>query len=136
MMENKQKRYELVAWTRMTENGKDHQLRLIPSLHLDAQYDYITEAAECHRAARGRKDIETFVGILVKSARYHFVTGEYGEGIRFLRTAASKCLNKDFDYYYGEFHRMAVKYRREDILMEEESLMLKKKKGKQEDIFL
>lgn len=130
-MENKQKRYELVAWTRKTQNGNEHQLRMIPSLHYEAQQDYISEAACCHRAESSPKNTEAFVGALVKSARYHFVTGEYGEGIRLLRVAATKCLKKDFDYYYGEFYRMAVKYRREDILMEKESLLLKKMKARQ-----
>lgn len=130
-MENKQKRYELVAWTRKTQNGNEHQLRLIPSLHLEAQEDYISVAAACNRAENSPKNTAALAGALVKSARYHFVTGKYGDGIRFLRLAATKCMDNDFDYYYGEFHRMAVKYRREDILMEKESLMLRKMRAGQ-----
>ena len=153
MMENNQKHYELVAWTRKMEPRyeqqqnnsseweQEYQLRLIHSLHLDAQYEYIMAAMECQKAEQCPENTIRLVAALVKSARYLFLTGEYAGGIRFLLITAEYCLAaekqystnndhdtgghvhgemmQDFIYYYGEALRLAGKYRREDILMEE-----------------
>ena len=53
MMKNK--KYQLAAWTRSSENGLE--IRMIPSLHHEMQESYIKEIARCHKMKEEGHDV-------------------------------------------------------------------------------
>ena len=82
-----------------------------------------------------------------QSGDFNLMTGHYGEGLRFIRSAALACLEPDSEWtvlddesgshpyftgqtrwdflrLYEKFHEMVRKYCRPDILMEKESRQL------------
>lgn len=145
------KKYQLVAWTRNIEGQDGPEVRMIPLLHHEMQEPYYREITKCQQEEKKRSghiDEELaarFVRIYEETARYMFRTGYYGDGLRFLRMAASYCIWSDDQawvfwdtdlgsYMYfcgklrGEFVRLckdfivlSQKYGRPDILAEKES---------------
>ena len=132
----KEKRHQLVAWTRHAEDNGIPEVRMIPSLHHEMQEPYFRK-----RGIRGYE----------QNAEFDFCTGHYGEGIRRLRQAAIECImgcdwdldwtgyDNDLGSYdhfigknrgeffrlYGKFMKSIDRYKRQDILIESESLKLR-----------
>ena len=127
MMEKKtEKRYQLVAWTRNVGKG-EVEVRMSPELHHQTQEHLFEGIAECNR--KGKSGMARKISLLEQSADFNLMTGHYGEGLRFLRSAALACFHSqtrwDFLRLYEKFHEMVRKYCRPDILMEKESRLLK-----------
>ena len=126
MMEMKmEKKYQLVAWTRNV--GKSEvEVRMIPQLHHQTQEYLFDGITACQR--KGKSALKRRTHLLEQSADFNLMTGHYGEGLRFLRSAALACLESDrkwdFMRLYSKFHEMVRKYRREDILLEKDSKLL------------
>ena len=135
IMEMNEKKYQIVAWTRNTKDG-EVEVRMIPEMHHQAQAHLFNGIAECNRkgdSAQARR-----VLLLEKSGDFNLMTGHYGEGLRFLRSAALACFHSqtrwDFLRLYEKFHEMVRKYCRPDILMEKESRLLEELYNGQERI--
>ena len=145
MMKNK--KYQLAAWTRSSENGLE--IRMIPSLHHEMQESYIKEIARCHKMKEEGHDVsERLMRAFEKNADFLFLTGHYGDGLRYIRKAALYCLDSDdsawycwdtdlgsYMYFLGrlrddflrlcrKFIGLAGKYGRSDIFIEPESVHL------------
>ena len=126
MMEMKtEKRYQLVAWTRNVGKG-EVEVRMSPELHHQTQEHLFEGIAECNR--KGKSGMARKISLLELSADFNLMTGHYGEGLRFLRSAALACFHSqirwDFLRLYEKFHKMVKKFRRPDILTEQESRLL------------
>ena len=126
MMEMKtEKRYQLVAWTRNVGKG-EVEVRMSPELHHQTQEHLFEGIAECNR--KGKSGMARKISLLEQSADFNLMTGHYGEGLRFLRSAALACFHSqirwDFLRLYEKFHKMVKKFRRPDILTEQESRLL------------
>jgi hypothetical protein len=126
MMEKKmEKKYQIVAWTRNTKDG-EVEVRMIPEVHHQAQEHLFDGIAECNR--KGDSALARRVLLLEQSGDFNLMTGHYGEGLRFIRSAALACFNSqtrwDFLRLHDKFHEMVRKYCRPDILMEKESRLL------------
>ena len=145
MMEKKMERmYQIVAWTRNTNDG-EVEVRMIPEVHHQAQEHLFNGIAECYR--KGGTAQERRILLLEQSGDFNLMTGHYGEGLRFLREAALACLEPDSEWtvlddesgshpyfigqtrwdflrLYEKFHEMVKKHSRPDILMEKESRLL------------
>ena len=124
-MEMNEKKYQIVAWTRNTKDG-EVEVRMIPEVYHQAQEHLFNEIAECNRkgdSAQARR-----VLLLEQSGDFNLMTGHYGEGLRFLRSAALACFQSqtrwDFLRLYEKFHETVKKHSRPDILMEKESRLL------------
>lgn len=125
IMEMNEKKYQIVAWTRNTKDGKV-EVRMIPEVHHQTQAHLFNGIAECNRkgdSAQARR-----VLLLEQSGDFNLMTGHYGEGIRFIRAAALACFHSqarwDFLRLYEKFHKMVKKFCRPDILTEQESRLL------------
>ena len=145
MMEKKmEKKYQIVAWTRNTKDG-EVEVRMIPEVHHQVQKHLFDGIAECNR--KGDSALARRVLLLEQSGDFNLMTGHYGEGLRFIRSAALACLEPDSEWtvlddesgshpyftgqtrwdflrLYEKFHEMVRKYCRPDILMEKESRLL------------
>lgn len=124
-MEMNEKKYQIVAWTRNTKEG-EVEVRMIPEMHHQVQKHLFDGIAECNRegdSAQARR-----VLLLEQSGDFNLMTGHYGEGLRFLRSAALACFQSqtrwDFLRLYEKFHETVKKHSRPDILMEKESRLL------------
>jgi hypothetical protein len=124
-MEMNEKKYQIVAWTRNTKEG-EVEVRMIPEMHHQVQKHLFDGIAECNRkgdSAQARR-----VLLLEQSGDFNLMTGHYGEGLRFLRSAALACFQSqtrwDFLRLYEKFHETVKKHSRPDILMEKESRVL------------
>lgn len=124
-MEMKEKKYQIVAWTRNTKDG-EVEVRMIPEMHHQVQEHLFNGIAECNH--KGDSALARRVLLLEQSGDFNLMTGHYGEGLRFLRSAALACFHSqirwDFRRLYEKFHEMIRKYCRPDILMEKESRLL------------
>ena len=120
-----EKRYQLVAWTRNVGKG-EVEVRMSPELHHQTQEHLFEGIAECNR--KGKSGMARKISLLEQSADFNLMTGHYGEGLRFLRSAALACFHSqirwDFLRLYEKFHKMVKKFRRPDILTEQESRLL------------
>lgn len=143
----KDKKYQLVAWTRNVKENDGPEIRMIPSLLHEMEEPYSTEI---RRLINNDGSARELADAYERNADFLFKSGQYGEGIRLLRQAAVTCImNCDwdmdwcdfdtdlgsYDYFtgktrgdffrlYGKYRRMAVRYRRQDILLEKESSRL------------
>ena len=124
-MEMNEKKYQIVAWTRNTKDG-EVEVRMIPEVHHQVQKHLFDGIAECNR--KGDSSLARRVLLLEQSGDFNLMTGHYGEGLRFLRSAALASFHSqirwDFRRLYEKFHEMVRKYCRPDILMEKESRLL------------
>lgn len=124
-MQKTEKRYQLVAWTRNVGKG-EVEVRMSPELHHQTQEHLFEGIAECNR--KGKSGMARKISLLEQSADFNLMTGHYGEGLRFLRSAALACFHSqirwDFLRLYEKFHKMVKKFRRPDILTEQESRLL------------
>lgn len=143
----KDKKYQLVAWTRNVKENDGPEVRMIPSLLHEMQEPYLAEIGRLtHNGGSAREMADAYE----RNADFLLKAGQYGEGIRFLRLAALQCImdcdwdmdwagfdtelgrydyfigktRGDFFRLYGKYRRMAVRYRRQDIFLEKESLKL------------
>ena len=120
-----EKRYQLVAWTRNVGKG-EVEVRMSPELHHQTQEHLFEGIAECNR--KGKSGMARKISLLEQSADFNLMTGHYGEGLRFLRSAALACFQSqtrwDFLRLYEKFHETVKKHSRPDILMEKESRLL------------
>ena len=123
------KKYQPVAWTRNVCDNENARLFMIPSLDWEMQECYFDEIARCRMEAErqsGHIDAalaRRFVKVYEENARFFFLTGNSGDGIRFLYKAAMLAgskLGSEFRRLCEETIRMAKKYSREDILCEKE----------------
>lgn len=145
MMKNK--KYQLAAWTRNSGNGVE--IRMIPSLHHEMQESYIREIGRCHKMEEEGRDVSMrLMKAFEDNADFLFLTGHYGDGLRYIRKAALHCLDSDdnawcswdtdlgsYMYFLGKlrddffrlcrrFIGLAEKYGRSDIFIEPESVHL------------
>jgi hypothetical protein len=144
-----EKKYQLVAWTRKSSEEELPELRLIPSLHHELQEKYIREIS---RYLNSDEYIENrsqkLAELYEMNADFYFITGHYGDGIRFLCKAALYSIDDDqwveydtdlgsysclcgfsgqeFNRLYDRFRTMVKKYRRHDILLENEPQLIEK----------
>ena len=139
-----EKKFQIVAWTRHTKDG-EVEVRMIPEVHHQAQAHLFNGIAECNR--KGDSAQERRILLLEQSGDFNLMTGHYGEGLRFIRSAALACLEPDSEWtvlddesgshpyftgqtrwdflrLYKKFHEMVKKHSRPDILMEKESRLL------------
>ena len=126
MMEKKmEKKYQIVAWTLKTKDG-EVEVRMIPEVHHQVQKHLFDGIAECNR--KGDSAQERRILLLEQSGDFNLMTGHYGEGLRFIRSAALACFHSqirwDFLRLYEKFHETVKKHSRPDILMEKESRLL------------
>ena len=124
-----EKKYQLVAWTRNVTERKSARLFMIPSLDHQMQEPYFNEIAMCSKERqrhKGHIDVSLarrFANVYEQNARFYFLTGNSGDGIRFLFKAAKFCqpyLRFEYVRLRDEALQMARRYSREDILQETE----------------
>lgn len=144
-----EKKYQLVAWTRKSSEKELPELRLIPSLHYEMQEKYIREISRYLNSDEsiGNRCLK-LAELYEKNADFYFITGHYGDGIRFLCKAALYSIDDDqwveydtdlgsysylcglsgqeFIRLYDRFRKMVEKYRRYDILLEDEPQLIEK----------
>ena len=143
------RKYQLVAWTENITDSENARLYMIPSLECEVQADLVTDLTFIHREEYkfhgpisldlARRAVRTCENM----SRFEILSGHPGDGIRYLFFAAKYCIWEDewnwayydtdlgnYSYFCGELRhefvrlceegmRLAKKYGREDILMEE-----------------
>ena len=144
-----EKKYQLVAWTENITDKEDARLYMIPSLECEVQADLVTDLASIHREEYkfdGPASLDfsrRAVLACERMSRFEILSGHPGDGIRYLFFAAKYCIWVDdrdwvyydtdlgsYSYFCGELRhefmrlceegiRLAKKYRREDVLLEE-----------------
>lgn len=144
------KKYQLVAWTRNVTDPENARLNMIPSLEWEIQEPYFREITRCQQEEKEQGGFislslaRRFVRAYEQNARFEFLTGHSGQGIRWLCKAALYCIWEDgFNWAYwdtdlgsyscfcGELRHeftklcreavsLAKKYSREDVLLEKE----------------
>ena len=144
-----EKKYQLVAWTENVTDNENVKLKMLPSLYYDMQEPYFREITRCqqeedrHNGHISPDLARRFVKVYEQNAEFEFLTGHYGDGIRWLCMAALYCVWEDdtnwtywdtdlghYSYFCGElrheFTRICEKvislvkrYHREDILLED-----------------
>lgn len=143
------RKYQLVAWTQNITDNENARLYMIPSLESEVQADLVTDLTFIHREeykSHGHISLD-LAGRAIKAyenmSRFEILTGHVGDGIRYLFFAAKYCIWEDdcnwvyydtdlgsYSYFCGELRheffrlckegiRLAIKYRREDVLMED-----------------
>ncbi len=148
------KKYQLVAWTRNVTDSENARLNMIPSLEWEIQEPYFREITRCQQEEKEHGGFislslaRRFVRAYEQNARFEFLTGHFGQGIRWLCKAALYCIWEDgFNWAYWdtdlgsyscfcgelrhEFARLckeavslAKKHSREDVLLEKEPSMM------------
>ena len=143
-----ERKYQLVAWTRNVADLENARLCMVPSLEFEMQAPFISELCECHQEEIRKHGHITpdlakrTVTAYEKSARFEFLTGHYGDGLRFLCRAALYCVWSDefnwtyydndlgtYSFFCGELRHefmrlceevisLANKYSRHDVLLE------------------
>ena len=143
-----EKKYQLVAWTENICENESARLFMIPSLECEVQASLVSDLAFIHKEENkchgyispdlARRAIKAYENM----SRFEILTGHTGDGIRYLFFAAQYCIWEDdcnwayhdtdlgsYSYFCGRLRhefvrlckegiRLAVKYRREDILQE------------------
>ena len=144
MMERK---YQLVAWTENATDSENARLFMTPSLKSEAQASLIEDIAEIHKEERRSHGIISIdlairaVTAFEKMSRFEILTGNSGEGIRYLFCAARYCiLEDDCNWAYsdsdlGSYSRFCGELRHEFVRLCEEGMRLAKK-FKREDVLL
>ena len=144
MMERK---YQLVAWTENVTDNENARLFMTPSLKSEAQASLIEDIAEIHKEERRSHGIISIdlarraVTAFEKMSRFEILTGNSGEGIRYLFCAARYCiLEDDCNWAYndtdrGSYSRFCGELRHEFVRLCEEGMRLAKK-FKREDVLL
>ena len=95
------KKYQMVAWTENVTDREKSKLYMIPSLHFEMQAPYFDEISRCREEVRlnsefvSTKLARRFVRAYEENARYFFLTGYEGDGLRFLCKAALYCIRED-----------------------------------------
>ena len=146
MMERK---FPLVAWTENITDTENARLYMIPSLESEVQADLVTDLTFIHQEEYkshghisldlARRAIKAYENM----SRFEILTGHAGDGIRYLFFATKYCIWEDdlnwvyydtdlgsYSYFCGELRheffrlykegiRLARKYRRVDVLMED-----------------
>lgn len=134
-----EKKYQLVAWTENSADDEKARLKMLPSLHLDVQEPYFKEISQCQQEEiRNSGSISLtlarrFVRVYEQNARFLFLTGYYGDGIRFLCMAALYCIYEDdsnwasWDTDLGNYSCFCGELRHEFVRLAEEAIALAKK---------
>ena len=146
MMERK---YQLVAWTENVSDIENARLYMIPSLECELQASLVSDLVFIHQEENkyhghismdlARRAIRAYENM----SRFEILTGHLGCGLRYLFFAAKYCILEDdhnwayydtdfgsYSYFCGELRhefvrlcekgiRLAVKYRRKDVLQEQ-----------------
>jgi len=129
-----EKKYQLVAWTANVTDQRNARLYMIPSLHHEMQEPYITGISRCYKELEQRSGslslylASRFVKFFEQNARFMFLTGYYGDGLRYLCKAALYCVREDHSQFCG-------KLRHEFIRLSEEAIAIARKYSL-EEIFL
>ena len=135
-----ERNYQLVAWTENITENENARLYMIPSLECEVQADLVTDLTFIHREEYksnghisldlARRAIKAYENM----SRFEILAGHPGDGIRYLFFAAQYCfwdkVLGSYSYMCGglrhkfvrlceEGLRLAKKYRREDILLED-----------------
>lgn len=151
-----EKKYQLVAWTENVTDNEKVKLKMLPSLYVDMQEPYFREITRCQQEEEKHNGYisldlaRRFVRIYEQNAEFEFLTGHYGDGIRWLCMAALYCVWEDdlnwacwdtdlghYSCFCGELRHeftrlcekvmsLVRKYRREDILMEDKPKQMMK----------
>ena len=145
MMERK---YQLVAWTKNSNDNENARLYMIPSLEREVQADLAADLTSIRQEEYklngpvsldlARRAVLTYERL----SRFKILSGHPGDGIRYLFFAAQYCVLEDdcnwvyydtdlgsYSYFCGELRhefirlckegiRLARKYRHEDVLLE------------------
>ena len=144
-----ERNYQLVALTENITDKEDARLYMIPSLECEVQADLLTDLTFIHREEYkfdGPVSLDLARRAVLaceRMSRFEILTGHTGDGIRYLFFAAWYCIWEDdrdwvyydtdlgsYSYYCGELRhefirlceeglRLAKKFRREDVLLEE-----------------
>ena len=96
-----ERKYQLVAWTENATDSENARLFMTPSLKSEAQASLIEDIAEIHKEERRSHGIISIdlarraVTAFEKMSRFEILTGNSGEGIRYLFLAARYCILED-----------------------------------------
>ena len=96
-----ERKYQLVAWTENATDSENARLFMTPSLKSEAQASLIEDIAEIHKEERRSHGIISIdlarraVTAFEKMSRFEILTGNSGEGIRYLFCAARYCILED-----------------------------------------
>lgn len=143
----KQKKYQLVAWTSNAVSKDEMQILMIPSVHHDMQEAYFKNIARYRKGNVSVRRLRKLIDSYEENIRFFIMTGHYGDAIRMTGYAARECVDTNdwefidtdlgsYDYFYGrmrseffrlygQFNELIRKYGRYDILLEESSIKLK-----------
>lgn len=143
----KQKKYQLVAWTSNAVSKDEMQVLMIPSVHHDMQEAYFKNISRYRKGNASVRKLRKLIDSYEENIRFFIITGHYGDAIRMTGYAAIACVETDewefidtdlgsYDYFYGkmrseffrlygQFNELIRKYGRHDILLEESSIKLK-----------
>ena len=143
-----ERNYQLVAWTENITDKEDARLYMIPSLECEVQADLVTDLTFIHKEeykfdGPASLDFSRRAGLAYERiSRFEILSGQTGDGIRYLFFAARYCVLEDdcnwiyydtdlgsYSYFCGELRhefirlckegmRLAKKFRREDVLQE------------------
>lgn len=121
-----EKKYQLVAWTENISDKENARVTMIPSVEQEIEIPIIKDLGECRYETYTNGSMKVTRKMLRaygRVIRFKFLTGHYGDGIRYLIFAAHFCsqykwLRHEFSCFCQEAIRMARKYRREDVLQE------------------
>ena len=141
-----EKKYQLVAWTKNIADKENARLYMIPSLKKDVQASLIDNLAKIHieeikcsgyiSTDLARRAIRTYRDM----SRFEILTGNVGDGVRYLFVAAMYCIWEDddnwadYDTDLGSYSYFCGKLRHEFEILCEEAIALARKHN-QEHIF-
>ena len=139
----REKKYQLVAWTKNINDKENARLHLIPSVELDLQEHLIKELNKCQmllEANNGHLTLKLarrFIRAYEQSARLDIRTGHIDCAIRFLLKAAEYCIREDdlnwayYDSDLGQYSHFCGELRYEFERFCEEAVSLARKHGLQ-----
>ena len=129
------KNYQLVAWTRMSSDGNDLEVRMTPWFRHEMEGPFYEEITRYRQELNTNPEARArLVHTYRRNADFLFLTGQYGDGIRMLGLAAlycnAECASRAMQENFLNLYRMFVDsvrlYGRYDILLEESSKRIEK----------